>query len=120
MPEPLDRAALDELSAMTGGDATLVVELLDTFLSDAELYLGELRAAVDGADPEGLVRPAHSLKSNAMTVGALRLADLCRRLEADARSSAVDDAAERVGEVAAELDGVRDAVRREREAVAGA
>lgn len=119
MPEPLDRAALDELLAMAGGDADLYVELLDTFLTDATQYAAELDAAAAGADDAALVRPAHSLKSNAMNVGATRLADLCRSLEADARSGAVVDAPGRVASVQAELEIVRPAVEAARHEAIG-
>jgi HPt (histidine-containing phosphotransfer) domain-containing protein len=116
MSEPLERAALDELRAMTGDDAALYVELLDTFLTDADLYLGELRGA---GDPSTLARAAHSLKSNAMTVGATELADHCRALEADARAGDVADQGSRVEAIGALLLVARAAVVRERSAAAG-
>jgi HPt (histidine-containing phosphotransfer) domain-containing protein len=116
MPEPLDRGALEELRAMTGGDADLYVELLDTFLADADLYLGELRTA---SDATGLARAAHSLKSNALTVGAAELAERCRALEADARGGDVADREPRVEEIAALLLVARAAVIHERNAAAG-
>ncbi len=115
MPETLERGALDELRAMTGGDATLYVELLDTFLTDADLYLGQLRAAPDA---EGLARAAHSLKSNAMTVGATELGAQCRDLEADARAGDVANREGRVEAIAAMLMVTRAAVTRERNSVA--
>lgn len=116
MPDTtLDRAALDELRAMTGDDPQLYAELLDAFLADADTYLAELRAA--GEDVAALVRPAHSLKSNAMTVGATNLAELCRALEADARAGTIADPA-RVAEVDDEVVTVRAAVVAERDAVA--
>jgi HPt (histidine-containing phosphotransfer) domain-containing protein len=113
MSEPLERVALDELRAMTGDDAALYAELLDTFLSDADLYLGELRAA---DDPAVLARAAHSLKSNAMTVGATELADACRSLEADARAGEVVGQEARVEAIGAFLLVARAAVVRERNA----
>jgi HPt (histidine-containing phosphotransfer) domain-containing protein len=111
----LDRAALDELRAMTGDDATLYVELLDTFLSDADAYLVELSADPDAAT---VTRAAHSLKSNALSVGATTLAELCRALEADARAGAVgsDAVGSRVEAIGAELLLVRPAVVAERDA----
>ena len=110
MPEPLEREALNELLAMTGGDATLFVELLDTFLTDADQYLGELDAAVAVGDHAALQRPAHSLKSNAMNVGATRLAELSRALELEARTGSVPAADAQVAAVREELAIVRDAV----------
>ena len=115
MPEPLERGALDELRAMTGDDAALYVELLDTFLTDADLYLGELRAAPDA---ERLARAAHSLKSNAMTVGATELGAQCRDLEATARAGEVEDRERRVEAIEALLMVARAAVLRERNSVA--
>jgi HPt (histidine-containing phosphotransfer) domain-containing protein len=115
MPEPLERSALEDLRAMTGDDAALYIELLDTFLTDADLYLGELRAATDGVD---LARAAHSLKSNAMTVGATELAAHCRALEADARAGEVDDREPRVEAIGGLLQVARAGVLHERDAVA--
>jgi HPt (histidine-containing phosphotransfer) domain-containing protein len=120
MPDPLDRGALDDLVAMSGGEPSLFAELLDAFVADAEQYAGELEAATGSDDPAAaLVRPAHSLKSNAMTVGATRLAELCRALEADAKAGDVGSPADRVAEVRAELDVVGPAIATARaEAVA--
>lgn len=118
MPEPavLDRAALDELRAMTGDDAEIYVELLDTFLADADAYLEELEGATDAAD---VTRPAHSLKSNALSVGATALAELCRALEADSRDGSLAASAigKRAGAVSDELARVRPSVMAERDAV---
>ncbi len=115
-PDALDRGALDELRSMTGDDDAIYVELLDTFLADADAYLEELAMA---ADPADVTRPAHSLKSNALSVGASALAELCRALEADSRSGDLAAAAigERVAAVADELGRVRPAVVAERDAV---
>jgi HPt (histidine-containing phosphotransfer) domain-containing protein len=110
MPDPLDRGALDDLLAMTGGEPSVFAEILDTFVADAEQYVGELEAAAASDDPALLVRPAHSLKSNAMTVGATRLADLCRALEADAKAGSVGSPTDRVADVRAELDFVGPAI----------
>jgi HPt (histidine-containing phosphotransfer) domain-containing protein len=119
MPDPLEREALNELLAMTGGDAALFVELLDTFLTDADQFLGELDAAVTADDHAALQRPAHSLKSNALNVGATRLAELSRAIEMDARAGSVPSAEDRVAEVRAELAVVREAVASARQEAAG-
>lgn len=110
MTEPgrsVDPAALDRLLEMTGDDPEFVDELIQTYLDDAEVQLEALRAAADAGSAEELVRPAHSLKGNSATVGAERLVDLCRELEADARGGAVERARERVAAAAAEFERVR-------------
>ena len=99
MPEPapdlpvLDPAALAELSASTGDDTAFVVELVETYLSDATGLLDAIGAAIAAGDADALVRPAHTLKSSSATVGARRLAETSRRLEFAGRSGALDDAA---------------------------
>jgi HPt (histidine-containing phosphotransfer) domain-containing protein len=92
----LDRDAIDRLLEITGGDAGFVDELIDTYLEDAETQLAALREAARAGDVASMERPAHSLKSSSATVGAMALAELCRSLEADARTGVVDDATGRV------------------------
>jgi HPt (histidine-containing phosphotransfer) domain-containing protein len=92
----LDPDAIDRLLDITGGDPGFVDELIDTYLEDAEAQLAALRQAARDGDTVSLERPAHSLKSSSATVGAMALAELCRSLEADARTGVVDDATGRV------------------------
>jgi two-component system sensor histidine kinase BarA len=112
----LDAAAMARLLEITGGDAAFVDELVDTFLDDAATQLGALRAAAAAGDTAAAVRPAHSLKSSSVNVGATRLAELTRDIEASARAGAVPDLDARVAEVDTELAAVRSALLAERAA----
>jgi HPt (histidine-containing phosphotransfer) domain-containing protein len=111
---PIDRAVFDALVEMTGGEMEFVDELVDTFLADADQQIAALREAVATADTAALVRPAHSMKSNSLNVGALDLGGLCRELEERARNDDVPDAAERVEAIAEAFAGVRAALLAER------
>ncbi len=106
----VDQAAIDRLLEMTGGDPEFLRELIVTYQEDAVAQLSAMRDATARGDAEALVRPAHSLKSNSASMGADRLADLCRALEADARAGRLDGAAERVAEASAEFERVRAAL----------
>ncbi|MGH8802488.1 MAG: Hpt domain-containing protein [Casimicrobiaceae bacterium] len=75
----IDRATLDELKETAG--AEFVVELVDTFLAEAPVMLAGLRQAFAARDTEAFRRTAHSLKSNANTFGARRLAAMAKDLE---------------------------------------
>jgi HPt (histidine-containing phosphotransfer) domain-containing protein len=110
----LDPAAMARLLEITGDDPAFVDELVDTFLDDATTQLAALREAAAAGDAAAAVRPAHSLKSSSVNVGATRLADLARTIEADGRAGDVPDLAARVGELETELAGVREALLRER------
>jgi HPt (histidine-containing phosphotransfer) domain-containing protein len=107
----IDQATFDQLVEITGGDLDFVDELIDTYLDDAQTQLRGLEAAVAGGDVGELVRPAHSLKSGSMNVGALRLGALCRTLEETARTATdAPDAADRVVEIADALAATRAAL----------
>ena len=110
----IDQATLDHLLDITGGDLEFLDELVDTYLADGETQVAALQAAVVADDTEGLVRPAHTLKSSSANVGALSLADACRALEADARGGAVAGAGERVAAIADRFAAARAALLAER------
>jgi HPt (histidine-containing phosphotransfer) domain-containing protein len=112
----LDRAAMARLLEITGGDQRFVDELVDTFIEDATTQIDALRGAVTAGDTEAIVRPAHSLKSNAANVGATELGELARGLEADGRAGQVPDVAARIASVEAEFAAVRAALLAERAA----
>ena len=116
MVDPIDRAALDELVEMTGGDRAFLADLIDTFSTEAAGMLAELEAAAANRDAAALLAPAHSLKSNAASFGAHGLAELCRAIEHDAREGSVPDAEARVASVREALAAVEGALQAERNA----
>jgi two-component system sensor histidine kinase BarA len=112
--EPIDPVAFANLVEMTGGEMDFVDELVDTYLEDGERQVAALQAATGAGDVEALVRPAHSLKSSSLNVGALGLGELGRQLEEAARTGAVADAADRVAAISFGFEGVRTALLDER------
>ena len=110
----LDPGAMTRLLEITGGDQAFVDELIDTFIEDATTQIDALRASAAAADGEAIVRPAHSLKSNAANVGATVLGELARGLEADGRTGRVPDVVARVASVEKEFAAVRAALLAER------
>ena len=102
----IDPAALDAMLEMVGGDVEFLDELVDTFLEDAVTQLEAMRAAAL-ADAGSLVRPAHSMKTNSANMGAMVLAQLCRDLEARARSGSLDGAVQQVAAAESEFVAVR-------------
>ena len=74
--------ALDEIRAV-GGDE-LVCSLFVTFLGYADEQMARAVAGAARGDAAEIARVAHALKSSARQLGAIALADLCGRAEADA------------------------------------
>jgi histidine phosphotransfer protein HptB len=104
--EVLDQATLDELLDSLGGDAEFLAELIDTYVADAPEQVEAMRTALADADPEALVRPAHTLKSSSASLAALGLAERCRQLEASAKAGQLDGAASAVAEIADDVERV--------------
>jgi HPt (histidine-containing phosphotransfer) domain-containing protein len=104
---PIDRPTYDALLKMTGDDHEFVDDLIDTYLADAVDQLAALDAAVEAADAAALTRPAHSLKSSSLNVGALELGRLGRELEEQGRAGQLDGAAERVAAAHRQFEAVR-------------
>ena len=75
----IDQAILARLAEEIGPEA--LAELLDTMIDDTSRLLSGLQAALSNADAAELRHWAHTIKSNAMTVGAVALARQFHSLE---------------------------------------
>lgn len=89
----LDRDVVRELREVLGDDFHLLVT---TFLADSEHRLQALRAAIDAGDALALRETAHSFKGSSLNIGAVRLGEACRQLEALALDGVPADARARV------------------------
>jgi len=92
--QPLDTSKLDELRMLSDGEEGLGLlgELIDIFLDDTPVRMQDLAAAVDRGDAEASMQAAHALKSSCAQLGALRLSDLFRQMEAQGRAGDVSAA----------------------------
>lgn len=79
-------------------------ELLDTFLTDSESRLVDLRKAVDA---KVLSEVAHSFKGSASNMGAVRLAALCQELESEAKNKSPAEIVKLVAQISGEFAEVR-------------
>ena len=89
--DSIDLATFTELKETTGAEFT--AELVDTFLDEAPQLLEQLAAALAAGQADAFRRTAHSLKTNALTFGALALAAQARELEQRSIDSVTADSA---------------------------
>lgn len=107
-PTTFDPGTITQLLADTGDDVEFVRDLVDTFAADAPALLQEIRTA--HGDLETQRRAAHSLASNASTLGALELSRRARAVEYQARegmapaSDALDGVAAALTEALATIE----------------
>jgi len=64
-----------------GGDEDLLQEVCQIFLQESPKLLQQLRQAIADADPEALMRAAHSLKGELGYLGAAEATQAARELE---------------------------------------
>jgi CheY-like chemotaxis protein len=84
---PLDRSVLAGLRELQEeGEPDILGELIGLFLTDAPPQLVAVREAVEAGDIQSVERIAHTLKGSCGNMGAVRMAALCRELEAIGRS----------------------------------
>jgi len=103
-PPRIQLLVFESLQANAGAD--FVRQLVEALADEAPTLVLQLRRAAAAGDAPSFETAAHSLKSNGITFGAARLAELARRLEWQglrAGSGAIDPLAAELEAVLAEL-----------------
>ncbi|MBP0000421.1 MAG: CHASE2 domain-containing protein [Cyanobacteria bacterium SID2] len=98
---------LDRLNEITGGDREFQQELLQTFAEDATICVGDIKEALRKADWMRLSQLAHKLKGASSSAAVLKIPDLARQLEHQAKDSQDQGMAELVEQLELALDRVR-------------
>ena len=86
----LDDDVINELRVSVGGDDGFVAELAATYLAEGPEHINAMEDAAARGDAAAVVRPAHTLKSSSAALGAMRLSEICRRIEHSARDGRAD------------------------------
>ena len=92
----------------TAGDEELLEELLTLFKDSASADLEQLQQAINSEDTDGVVRAAHSLKGASASLGIEGIRDIAMAMESDARDGSVAVARQKVEEMSALLEEVKE------------
>jgi HPt (histidine-containing phosphotransfer) domain-containing protein len=85
--DPLDTTIIEALIAEIGPES--MARVLDAMAGDAERLLTGLQQAFESNNLKAFGLCAHSLKSNALTVGAIAVGEIFQELEAIASSGSL-------------------------------
>ena len=92
-PAELNREALEKIRALGGGASSAFLDkVLNTYIQTSPALVERMRAALAAGDATDLADAAHTLKSSSASLGAERLADLCRGLEQVGRDESLEQA----------------------------
>lgn len=81
----MDEATFAQLRADMGNDEAFIAEVVAAFSADGADLVARMAKAVRQSDAHSVRMTAHTLKSNAASIGALPLAELCRKMEEQGR-----------------------------------
>jgi HPt (histidine-containing phosphotransfer) domain-containing protein len=98
-PSALDPETIRELTELMGDDSDALAEIAEAFLEEGADRVGELQRGAAANDQVLVGRAAHTLKANALTFGAARLASVCQETEAAARAGDLSAACARIPEI---------------------
>jgi PAS domain S-box-containing protein len=107
----LDSEAFQTLVGLCDADTEFLVSVIDAFLQDAAARITTLCDALDTGDLATVKRVAHNLKSGSAHIGALRMVELCHRLELSDETTTSPPAATLVQQLVAEVELVQQALQ---------
>lgn len=81
--------------------------LINTFIDDAPIRIGDMKKLLQAGDIAEIERPAHTLKGSSGNIGAHALSEACSVLVEEIRSDAATDAEQRIKDIEAEFDLVK-------------
>jgi len=91
----VDFSVLDSYVDAVGEDASgFLKDLVVTYLENAARLLQSMDDSLAKGDVETFHRTSHTLKSSSASLGAMRLSDLCKRMELASSSGCLDGMAE--------------------------
>ncbi|MBN3910278.1 MAG: response regulator [Nostoc sp. NMS1] len=91
LEEAIDQRFLQEIQNMGGSDDEhLVAELIQIYLEDAAIRIQTIKEAIAAEDLAKLQKAAHALRSPSVSIGAIKLGNICETLENAARTQSLD------------------------------
>jgi HPt (histidine-containing phosphotransfer) domain-containing protein len=100
----LDPAVMSAIRSLGApGEDDIFVEVARLFLEDVPVHVSALSAAIAAGNTLSVAQIAHSLKGNALEIGAVRMAPVCAAIENAARAGSLEDAATRAANLEREF-----------------
>ncbi len=104
----IDWSVLNAYYQVMGDDTdAFLVELVQTFLPNAQKIIDELKSSLQKKDLTSFHRGAHTLKSSSASLGAMVLSEMAKKLEADTVEDFPADSEDRVKGLQSELDRIK-------------
>ena len=100
--ESVDNAKQDELREILEEEG--LQELIADFFELASTDVTSLLSAVNNSETENIFRISHGLKSSSGNLGFMKMSELCRKLEVQARNDELADARSQASNISEEFN----------------
>ena len=84
------------------GKPNVLGKIINLYLQNSPGLIETVRKSVEQGDGAALCEAAHSLKSSSANLGAVSMADVCRKLEDMGREGRIDSAKALIGRIESE------------------
>ncbi|MFN6461704.1 MAG: PAS domain S-box protein [Nostoc sp. DedVER02] len=111
--DKIDAKILQSLRNMVRGDRVVFAELIGCYLTETPKLVQDISTAIATQDAQTVWKTAHQLKSSSASIGAIALAQVCKLLEAQGRSSELDNSVELLTQLYQEYQQVKTALEKE-------
>ncbi|MEA5602544.1 response regulator [Nostoc sp. UHCC 0252] len=109
----IDAKILQSLRDMVRGDRVIFAELIGCYLTETPKLVQDIGTAIATQDAQTVWKAAHQLKSSSASIGAIALAQVCKVLEAQGRSSELENSVELLTQLYQEYQQVKTALEKE-------
>ncbi|MBC1223048.1 PAS domain S-box protein [Nostoc sp. UCD121] len=109
----IDAKILQSLRDIVRGDHVVFAELIKCYLTETPRLVQDISTAIATQDAQTIWKAAHQLKSSSASIGAIALAQLCKVLEAQGRSSELENTVELLPQLYQEYEQVKTALEKE-------
>jgi len=105
----LDLSVIEAMRSL--GEADVFAEIAHMFLEDVPPDLSALGAAIASGSAASVAQIAHSLRGDALGIGAIRMVPVCAAIECAARAGSLKEAAACAGRLEREFEAMREALQ---------
>lgn len=97
----LSMEAMQRMRDAIGDDDLVLADILQSFVDEVDGLLATLESAACEGNVKSMRQSAHTLKSSCRDLGAEDLADLCARMEGEARNDIIGEAEQKSAKISA-------------------
>lgn len=108
---PIDMRAISKLAESDDTGDQFIAEIIDVYLADMSERIGKISSQMAAGDPAGVAATAHAIKGSSGHFGAVRLIELSREVENQARRKQTDGLQTSIDSMIEEAERVRAALQ---------